>query len=136
MAYAHGKDTFFSVDGVDLSGFTDSTEFTDDSDMSEVTAYGRSRKNYIQGMEDGTVTASGSYDYGATGPGATLTPLKRAGEPVTLILQVAGPGTGLPQRSVDVLVKKFVTSHPAADKVAWSAEFQMVSDEIDDTPQV
>jgi hypothetical protein len=32
-------------------------------------------------------------------------------------------------------VKKFVTSHPAADKVAWSAEFQMVSDEIDDTPQ-
>lgn len=135
MTFAHGKDTFVSIDAQDYSPFANSTEFNDETEMGEVTGYGRKRKNYIGGIEDGTITTGGSYDYGATGPGAIFIPLKKSKEVVEFIYQIAGTGTGLPQRAVDVIVKKFTTSSPVADKVAWSAELQMVSDEIDDTPQ-
>jgi hypothetical protein len=136
MPFAHGKDTVVKIGGDDLSAYTDSTEFNDETAMSKVTTYGRQRENYVSGLGDGTITIGGSYDYGVTGPGAILNPLKLSGATEPFIYQVAGTGTGLPQRLVDVKVKKFTTSSPVADKVAWSAELQMVGDEINDDAQV
>jgi hypothetical protein len=135
MAQRHGKDTVVKLGAQDFSAHADNTEFSDEYDTAETTTYGRKRKNYVKGLGDGTITTGGTYDDGAAGPGAIFQAAILSETPATFIYQQAGTGTGLPQRSVDVLVTKYSTSSPVADKVAWSAELQMVGDEIDDTPQ-
>lgn len=135
MAQLHGKHTKVTIDAEDYSAHSDSTEWSDETDMSETTTYGRKRKNYLAGLEDGKITVGGTYDDGAAGPAAIFEPIKSAGLPVEFVILVAGAGTGKPSRKVDVLVKTFTVSSPVADKVAWSAELQMVGDEIDLTPQ-
>lgn len=135
MAQRHGKDTVVMLGVQDFSAHADNTEFSDEYETSETTTYGRKRKNYIKGLGDGTITTGGTYDDGATGPGAIFQAAILSETPTTFTYRQAGTGTGLPQREVEVLVTKYSTSSPVADKVAWSAEMQMVSDEIDDTPQ-
>jgi hypothetical protein len=135
MAQRHGKDTVVTIGGDDFSAHADNTEFADEYDMSETTTYGRKRKNYIQGLGDGTITTGGTYDDSVGGPGEIFQALIASGATVAFVFQISGAGTGKPQRTVDVKVSKYSTSSPVADKVAWSAELQMVGDEIDDTPQ-
>lgn len=125
MAFIHGKNTVVKLNAVDLSAFTDSTAFNDDTDIHEVTAYGLTRKTHNAGLGDGKVTISGTYDDGASGPRATIKPLKAAGTAVTFIFQPAGTGVGKAQSSVSVIVKSFNESSPAAGMTKWTAELQM-----------
>jgi hypothetical protein len=131
----HGKHTVVMLGVEDFSAHADNTEFSEEFDTSETTTYGRKRKNFVKGLGNGTITTGGTYDDGASGPAAVFKPHLESDTPVDFTYRPAGTGAGLPQRVVSVLVTKFSTSSPVADKVAWSAEMQMVSDEIDDTPQ-
>lgn len=135
MPQRHGKHTVVKLGADDFSAHADNTEFSDEYETAETTTYGRKRKNYVKGLGDGTITTGGTYNDSAGGPGEIFEAAILSEVPVAFLYQPAGTGTGLPQRSVDVLVTKYSTSSPVADKVAWSAEMQMVSDEIDDTPQ-
>lgn len=135
MAQRHGKHTVVMLGAQDFSAHADNTEFSDEYETAETTTYGRKRKNYLKGLGDGTITTGGTYDDGAAGPGAIFEAAILDETPVAFTYRQAGTGATLPQRIVDVLVTKYSTSSPVADKVAWTAEMQMVGDEIDDTPQ-
>jgi hypothetical protein len=133
MAKIHGKVTFVSLDGDDLSQYCDNSELKFEADEHDVTTYGNDGHIFLGGLTSGSVTISGKYDTTAgTGPRAVILPLR--GTVVELIHRAEGTGAGLPEDQVDVLVKSYVQTHPVADYVMWSVELTMSGD-VDSTAQ-
>lgn len=128
MSFVHGKDTYISLDGDDLSAYTNTSSWEDNSDKHDVTTYGAERKAYAYGLGDGKLSFGGIYDNTAAGPKAIIEGVKDAKALVTLIRRPEGTGSGLPQESVSVLVEKYSESSPVADMVTWSCDLQMSGD--------
>lgn len=124
--YVHGRNTYISLDGDDLSDCTDTSELDREAGSHQVTAYGAVAHNYEGGLLDGKASMSGTYATGVAGPRAIIEPL--LGTKVTLIRRPEGTGSGKPQDSVTVLVLRYVETNPVADMVKWSCEMQMSSD--------
>lgn len=123
----HGKDTYVSLGGQDLSAFTNNTEWNESADSHDSTTYGRKRKTYNGGLLDGTVTISGVYDTTESeGPRALIRPF--LGEKTTFVYRPEGTGDGLPEDSVEVIVTSYQQTSPVADNVTWTAELQMTGD--------
>lgn len=127
MAFKHGKDTYISVNGVNLSAFTDASELERTSDVHDVTTYGKQSHVKIGGLLDGKGSLSGTYDDTAGGPRATLEPL--IGQTVTIVRRPIGTGTGRPQDTVQAVVSKYTETNPVADMVKWSCDLDL-SDEV------
>jgi hypothetical protein len=123
MSFSHGKNTYISLNGVDLSTYTTSSQIEKTADKHDVTTYGASNHAYNGGLLDGTATMSGIYDNGASGPRATI--LALVGTTCTLVRRPDGTGTGKAQDSVTVLVEKYVETNPVADQVTWSCDMQL-----------
>jgi hypothetical protein len=133
MSFIHGKDTFVSLDGDNLSTFTKSSTLSDEADAHDTTHYGAEAHAFQGGLRNGTAGMEGTYDNTAsTGPRAVITPL--IGTVVTFIRQPEGAGSGLPQDEVEVLVQNYVETNPVADMVSWSVQLQL-SGTIDRTAQ-
>ena len=133
MAFVHGKDTFISLDGDNLSAFCNTSTLTRQADSHDVTTYGAEDHVFVGGLGNGTCSIGGFYDNTAsTGPRAVIEPL--VGTVVVLIRQPEGTGSGLPQDEVDVLVTNYVETSPVADIVTWTAQLQL-SGAIDSTAQ-
>lgn len=124
MTFVHGKDTYISLNAVNLSTFVDSSELNRSADSHDVTTYGQSGHVYFGGLTDGKATMSGTYDNTAgTGPRAVIRPL--LGTTTQLIRRVEGTGAGKPQDTATVLVTGYVETNPVADMVKWSCEMQI-----------
>jgi hypothetical protein len=133
MAFVHGKDTFISLNGANLSTYVTTSELTREADEHDVTTYGKTAHVYQGGLLDGKATMSGVYDNTAgTGPRAVVRPL--IGTVVTLIRRPEGTGSGKPQDSASVHVKSYVETNPVADMIAWSCEMTL-SDAVASTTQ-
>lgn len=132
MAFVHGKDTVVTLNAVDISAFSDNTDWEREADEHDLTTYGKLAHVFKGGLLGGKVTVTGTYDNGAAGPQATIEPL--IGSVVTLIYKPAGTGVGRIQKSVSVLVKSYKESDPVADFIKWTAEFTM-SDVVTQTTQ-
>ncbi len=134
MARIHGKVTYVSVNGTDISTYCTSAEFSESVDTHDSTGYGADAKSYLGGLKDSTFKCEGSYDSTAgTGPRATLRAILN-GAPVTVIRGPEGQGTGLPADTFQAICTTYVETSPVADKVTWSADFQ-TSGDVDDTAQ-
>lgn len=132
MSFTHGKDTYISLNGSDLSAFTNTSELGRTSDSHDVTCYGKSSHVYLGGLLDGKATMGGIYDNGVTGPRDIIEPL--IGTVVTLVRRPEGTGSGRPQDSVAVLVAGYTETSPVADMVTWQCEMQC-SDDVTSTNQ-
>lgn len=67
MAFVHGKNSVIKVDNaagtlVDISAVTNSVDLPRSVDTAETSHFGSSAKEYIVGLNDGTVSISGLYD--------------------------------------------------------------------------
>lgn len=132
MAFSHGRKTFLSLGGADLSSFTTTSTIEKTSDKHDVTTYGLDNHAYSGGLKDGTGSISGIYDNTVAGPRAIITPL--IGTTVTLIRRPDGTGAGKAQDLVTVLVEKYNETNPVADMVTWSCDVQM-SGPVNSAPQ-
>lgn len=133
MTFVHGKDTFISLDGDNLSTYTNTSELTRGADKHDVTTYGKNDHVFTGGLGNNSASMSGIYDNTAsTGPRAVIEPL--VGTVVTLIRRPEGTGSGKPQDSVSVLVEEYVETSPVADMVTWSVKLQC-SDAVTSTTQ-
>jgi hypothetical protein len=133
MSFVHGKDTFISLNGANLSTFVNNSELSREADEHDLTTYGKSAHVVGGGLLTGKASMSGIYDNTAgTGPRAVIRPL--IGTNVTLIRRPEGTGTGKPQDSATVHVKNYVETNPVADYVAWSCEMT-VSDTVTSSTQ-
>jgi len=132
MAFVHGKDTYISLNSVDLSAFCNTSSFEREADEHDTTTYGKDDHVFTGGLGKGAASMGGIYDNGSSGPRDTIEPL--VGTVVTLIRRPEGTGSGLPQDSVSVLVKKYVETNPVADMVTWSCEMTL-SDAVNSANQ-
>jgi hypothetical protein len=123
MAFKHGKDTYISVAGADLSTFTNESELERTADVHDVTCYGKSSHVKLGGLLDGKGSLGGIYDDGVAGPRAILEPL--IGELVTVVRRPIGTGAGRPQDTVSAVVGKYNESNPVADMVKWTCELEL-----------
>lgn len=122
MAKKHGKDTYISLGGSDLSGFTNTSELEVTVDEHDVTCYGAEDHEVSGGLGAGKVSMGGIYDDTASGPKAVIETLIDAKALVTLIRRAEGTGSGLPQESLSVLVKSYKETNPVADMIVWTCE--------------
>lgn len=124
MSFVHGKDTFISLDGDDLSTYTNTSELNQTADSHDVTCYGKTAHVYEGGLKDGKATMGGIYDNTASvGPRPVIQPL--LGTKVTLIRRPEGTGSGKPQDTAFVVVVGYVETNPVADMVTWSCDLQL-----------
>jgi len=133
MANVHGRVTFVSLDGDDLSTYARNVEFTRKADVHDVTTFGNTAHRRAGGLLDGSASIEGVYDSTAgTGPQAVLSPL--LGQTVELIYRPEGTGTTRPERTVSVVVGEYVETSPVADMVTWSVTLDF-DGAVDLTPQ-
>lgn len=124
MAFVHGKSTFLSVGGANISPFTTTSSIEKNADSHDVTTYGQDAHVFRGGLLNGTGSASGIYDRStSSGPADMLEPL--VGQNVALVRRTEGTGTGKPQQTVDALITKYTETNPVADMVTWSVDFQL-----------
>jgi hypothetical protein len=129
MSTVHGSRTYYSLDGkqVSLSGNANTWERTADSHDTTVYATTTTTASHVfaGGLGGGTSTIGGFYDNSTnTGQNAKATIEPLVGTVVAFIERPEGTGSGLPQRSVNVLVTKYTESKPVADMVTWSVDLQ------------
>ena len=113
MAFVHGSNATFSVDGQAITAYTESVSLSRDVDTAEVTAYGNDDKVYIAGLEGATLSANGHWD--ATADGYLHGLFDGA--------QVAwswSPDAGTTTYSGNAFVTNYNQSAPVGDKVSWS----------------
>lgn len=123
MSFVHGKNTYVSLDGSDLSPYTNNTEAPTEADTHDTTTYGNDDKTYAGGLRDATFSISGVYDSDATaGPRAVIKPL--VGTTVPFVFRPEGTGSGLPEDTADVVVQSYSETSPVADMITWTAELQ------------
>lgn len=133
ISFTHGRNTKISVDGDDLSAFTNSVEIKLSADSHDVTTFGKTAHIYASGLTDGTVTLKGIYEDGAASPQLTLQPLL-GGALAEVVYQPEGTGSGKPTWTFDAQVTAYEESAPVAEMISWSAELQ-VSEAIAATTQ-
>ena len=120
MAFVHAKDTFISLNASDLSIYTNTSQLDQESDEHDLTCYGADDYVVDGGLLKGAFSMGGRYNSAATGPKAVIEPL--IGTVVTLIRRPEGTGSGKPQQSVSVLVKKYTETSPVADFINWNLD--------------
>jgi hypothetical protein len=132
MTFIHGKDTFVSLAGNNISPYSNTTDWEKSADEHDTTTYGKSAHVFQGGLLTGKCSIGGIYDNTVGGPRAVVNPL--IGQVVALIHRPEGTGVGKPQDACQVLVKNYKESSPVADMVQWAVEFT-ISDTITSTTQ-
>jgi hypothetical protein len=125
MTFISGENTVITINATDISAFTNSTDFTDTTEVYDSTCYGSTRKTKKAGIGDGTITISGVHDDAAGGPRTVLKALKAARAAVTFVFRPEGTGSGLAQSSVSVIVSSYKDSDPVAGLITWEAQLDM-----------
>jgi hypothetical protein len=122
VGFAHGRLTVFKLNAVDLSAWTDNTDFTDEADVHDTTTYGKTAHTKAGGLLNSTFAVGGTYDVAAAGPEATIRPL--IGTTTAVELGPEGSTAAKKKISGSVVVKNFNTSHPVAGMVKWKCDLE------------
>lgn len=123
MSFTHGKTTFVSINGSDISPYSSNTDWEKSADVHDVTGYGKLAHVFQGGLLNGKASVSGTYDDTVAGPHDIIQPL--VGSTVAMVYRPEGTGTGKPQETVNVVVMSYKQSNPVADMVKWTCDFQL-----------
>jgi len=127
----HGRQTFVSVDGDDLSPYIDNAAYNTTADSHDVTGMGADSHEYLGGLKGGQLQVSGSYKSGVGGPRDVLH--GKQGTTVTVVYRPEGTGAGKPEDTFDAIVIAYDETSPVADRKQWAATFQITGDISTDT---
>lgn len=120
MAFAAGKNVTFSLNGTAIGTFLSNVSLTRNGDTLDVTTFGDSDREFIQGLRSATITISGYFDPTAsTGPDAVLATSFADADGVLFSL-VFGTGTTV-QYSGSCLVASYETTAAVDGLIAFSA---------------
>lgn len=126
MARYHGKNTFLSVDGVDLSPYLNEVTWPNDRDTAESSTFGQDAKTYVAGLSDSTIDLGGVWDDTAvSGPDVVLPPLLADDAPVEVIFGPSGDAATRRRFTAQAILTSYETTAPIGDVVAFSASFQV-----------
>jgi hypothetical protein len=119
MSFVHGKSAAALLDGVDISAYVRSGEFSAEVDTAETSAWQSSWKSYIAGTMQATITLEGMFD-------AAMTPnfTGQIGDTPGGLLTF-GPGglaLGAPCRLLQVIESQYTESGDIGDVVSFDYE--------------
>ena len=72
MALISGKDSFFSVDGTDITSYVNQLSLSRDVNTLETTSFGSDQATYVVGVEGLSISGSATFDATADGVFAGL----------------------------------------------------------------
>jgi hypothetical protein len=72
MAFISGKDSFFSVDGTDISTYVNQLSLSRDVNTLETTSFGSDQASFVVGVEGLSISGSATFDATADGVMAGL----------------------------------------------------------------
>ena len=120
MPFVAGKNVTFSLNGTAIGTFLSNVSLTRNGDTLDVTTFGDSDREFIQGLRSATITISGYFDPTAsTGPDAVLATSFADTDGVAFSL-VFGTGTTVTY-SGSCLVASYETSAAVDGLIAFSA---------------
>lgn len=132
MAFAHSKDSVFSLDDSGgslrtLTTFTDTVSgLPGGRGLSEVTAFGDLGTKNIPSIANVTFSAGGSWDNTATtGPDAVLNGLRSATATASFEWGPEGGTNGDIKYSGECWMTEYTCDTSVTNKVTWSATFQV-----------
>ena len=134
MAFVAANDVYLSIDGSNIAAFCGSIEISRTVNTLQTTTFSAGGHTYQGGMTDGSLSISGTYDDGATGPKATIEPLMVDGQLVAAVYRPEGTGTGKPEQQFDVLITSYQESSAVGEMIQWSSEGQ-ISGAVTDSVQ-
>ena len=115
MAFKSGKNSFFSVDGTDVSSKVDSLSLSRDVNTLETTSFGSDQATFVVGIEGLSISGSGSYDSTADGVMAGLF------DGSTVAFDYRPDNTSsAPKYTGNALVTNYTLDSSATDKVSFS----------------
>lgn len=122
MAFVHGFNSSFSLDGTLFDAYTDQASLDRAVDLAEKTTFGSSgKKVYISGLEGATMTASGHWDATADG---VINGLYDAAS-VAIIYGPAGTTAGNVKYTFDAFVTGSNVTSNVGDNVTWNVNLTM-----------
>ena len=119
MSFAHGSNSSITVDGTDLSTYTDSVSQVGAVATADVTAFGNDDAAFIAGLKSGSWSLAGHFD--PTADAALYAMFD--GAVVAIIYGPAGTTAGLPKYTANAFVTDYTIGDPVRDKVSWNASF-------------
>jgi hypothetical protein len=120
VAFSHGSNAVMTINSVDLSEYINSTSQEMEAETAEVTTLGKTAKNYIPGLEDGTISADGPFDPALD---AAIDAMRRTLVP--FVYQPQGTASGLPKYTGNCILTSYSIETPVDDAGSWEAEWQI-----------
>lgn len=109
----------------DLTPYLTDSDFPDETDAVDVTPYGVTRKVYLVGLGDGTLSGSGNWDATPDGWLAGL----RGVDAVDYEYYPAGTATGMVKYAGKVQLKSYGMTSESGGKVGFSFSMQQTGDQ-------
>ena len=134
MAFDHGRKSVIMLDNsggtpVDISAFATDVAMPRSVDMAEVSVFGNDTKQYIAGLEDGTISISGPYDPVIDAQIDGVIVAIRTGTLATASFQYDPQGStmGLPRYDAECLVTSYDPPTSMSDAVRYSLDLQVTN---------
>lgn len=126
--FVHGKSTRVYVDEFDLSTYFNTADVAVTNETAETTAFQSSSKQYLLGLNDGTITLGGMWSADTDGTDEELSAILAASTtPVVTVAQSAGT-IGNRCTIAQASEVNYAISNPVGDVSAVSADFQASTD--------
>jgi hypothetical protein len=122
--FAHGKNVNIFVNEYDFSTYFNDVSASSTVETAEVSAFGSSAKEYIVGLQDGTVSLSGMFDGTATGTDVVFSAVLGSATKQLVIVAPSGNSVGASAIVLEADDTSYEVSGAVADVVQTSAEFQ------------
>jgi hypothetical protein len=126
MAFVHGKASFISVGGTDLSPFSNSVQMPRDIATADTSHFGTQSKTYLTGMDDSKITIAGLWDSAMDTALQTIISslISGATQSTAVVFGPAGNATGKPSFSLAAIVTGYEVSTGAGDVVSFTLNLQ------------
>lgn len=135
MSFVHGKGAFISINGVDITPYSDSVQMPRDIETSDTSHFGTQSKTYIGGMDDSKGSVSGLWDIALDTAVQTILSGQLAGTTlsVPVIYGPAGNGTGKPRFTYNAIINQYDVQASAGDVVKFTVGLQRTGSTTTDT---
>lgn len=122
--FAHGKNVNVFINQYDFSTYFNDVSASSMVETAEVSAFGSSAKEYIVGLQDGTVSLSGMFDGTTTGTDTVFSSVLGSSTKQNVIVAPSGHSNGATAIVLEADDTSYEVSGAVADVVQTSAEFQ------------
>lgn len=120
----HGKATGILYGAYDLTRMLKSISVSAKTDATDATMFQADGKEYVAGLSDSTISASGRYEGEVDATQAVFEDAQGQDAPINLLVVFGGWKIGNRCRIAPELTSKFDVSSPVADLVSTAAAFQ------------